>query len=322
MIKVSIIIPSFERAGILRKLFGHIHALSFRGIGPEEVEILIIDQSTRPDDELRNIALRYSTRYFHLSEPGLPNARNVGLCLAQGEVCIFIDDDVEIDDDFVGAHWKQYGNSSVGAVAGRVLERGNRKRVTGETPATMYGISVFGRPHSNTGGTTDRDVQSFRGCNFSIRRSVIHAVGMFDTRFLPPFLLEESDYAYRMRKAGFRILFSSEATVVHLEHDSGGCRTDDVIQYQYSRFHNAVLFFRKNMPVTALPPFLAASVAIGFTKAVRHPPFISHFRRLLAGMTEGFNSFRHRTPLALEHYLDSPRLPVWESSATKENKVH
>jgi GT2 family glycosyltransferase len=322
MIKVSLIIPSFERAGVLMSLLEHIHAHPFHGIGHDEIELLIIDQSPGPDEALQDIVLPYPTRYYHLKEPGLPNARNIGLCAAQGDICIFIDDDVEIDADFVEAHWRQYEDHSVGAVAGRVLEYGNRMRVAGETPANMYGINLLGRPHPNTGGTTDRDVQSFRGCNFSVRRSLIHSVGIFDTRFRSPFLLEESDYAYRIRKAGLRIRFSSDATAVHLDHRSGGCRMEDAVRYQSARFHNAVLFFLKNMSPAALPVFLPASIAIGVTKVLRHPPVVSTGQQLLAGMLEGFASFRRSTPASLEEYLHNQPSPVWKSSAAKNNKVH
>jgi hypothetical protein len=185
----------------------------------------------------------------------------------------------------------------------------------------MYGINLLGRPHPNTGGTTDREVPAFRGCNFSIRKDLIFSIGMFDTRYRPPFLMEESDYAYRIRKAGFRILFSSEACVVHLDHPAGGCRMDDEMKYQSSRFHNAALFFRKNMSPAAFPLFVSSSLVIGATKAVRHPPVVSGMRQICAALREGFTSHRH-TAASLQGYLgDEPHL-LWDLSPSEKNKVH
>jgi GT2 family glycosyltransferase len=321
MIKVSVIIPTFERPGILRNLLTQLSTLRFTGMNDDEIEFIVIDQSSAPYDPLEEITLRSRIRYYHVPEPGLPNARNIGLSAAQGEICAFLDDDVEIDGNFVRAHWKQYEERSVGAVAGRVLEHGSRKRVAGRTPANMYGISLLGRPHPNTGGTTDREVLAFRGCNFSIRRGLIFSIGMFDTRFQPPFLMEESDYAYRIRKAGLRILFSSEACAVHLDHPSGGCRMNDHMKYQSSRFHNAALFFRKNISPAAIPLFVASSLAIGATKAVQHPPAVSGLKQLYRALQEGFASYRLPPPF-LQDYLHHAPTPLLDSSLAKHNKVH
>ncbi len=321
MIKVSVIIPTFERAAVLRTLLTRLGTLRFKEIDDEEIEFIVVDQSGEPDVTLKEFTLSSRTRYYHVPTPGLPNARNIGLCAADGEICAFIDDDVEIDGNFVKAHWEQYSDESVGAVAGKVVEHGPGKRVTGKTPANMYGINLLGRPHPNTGGNTDREVHAFRGCNFSVRRGLMFSVGIFDTRFQAPFLMEESDYAYRIRKAGFRILFSSEACAVHLRYQSGGCRMGDPMKYQSSRFHNAALFFRKNMSPAALPLFVASSLTIGATKAVRHPPVVAGMRQLYAALQKGFTSYRHPAA-SLQDYLRNVPHPLWDLSPSKKNKVH
>jgi GT2 family glycosyltransferase len=293
----SLIIPTMNRPGLLTRLMGLIDGLAFS----EAIEVIIIDQSLEPHEDIRSF--RHPARYIHIDTASLPHAKNLGLSLALSDVCIFIDDDVEFDGTFIAGHLACYRDPSVGAVAGRILENSTRTKVTGKTPRTMFGINAFGRSYPNVGGDTDADVAGFRGANFSLRRDLVKTVGVFDTRYRPPFHYEESDYAYRVRRAGYRIRFSAAATVFHKEHPSGAGRPYNPMCYQYSRFHNASLFFSKNMPAPATLAMASAFTVIALRKTL---PNLGHFRYLMGALRRGFRTAREESPVPAGHYFPAP----------------
>ena len=58
-----------------------------------------------------------------------------------------------------------------------------------------------------------RAVDVVTGCFMLVRRSAIESVGMLDDRFF--MYAEETDWCYRFKQAGWRVLFTPEAQIVH-----------------------------------------------------------------------------------------------------------
>jgi len=67
-----------------------------------------------------------------------------------------------------------------------------------------------------------REVESLQGAALLVRREAIDAVGLFDESFF--MFSEETDWLYRFRRAGWKVLFTPEAEVVHLGGASHGGR--------------------------------------------------------------------------------------------------
>lgn len=88
--KISVIIPTLNRPEILNETLDSILKQS---ILPSEV--VIIDQS---DDELtERVCRRYPiVRYLHTSEKSSTHARNKGIKESNGEILVFLDDDVSL----------------------------------------------------------------------------------------------------------------------------------------------------------------------------------------------------------------------------------
>ena len=62
------------------------------------------------------------------------------------------------------------------------------------------------------------------GGNFSVRREIVLNLGGFDERFVRVAYNFESEFAYRLTLAGFRIYYEPEALVHHLHVSRGGTR--------------------------------------------------------------------------------------------------
>jgi len=288
---ISIIIPTYERhEAVVKTVLDLKKEIDMYLINL--VELIIIDQSVDENPILIEIAKNTcgSIRYIKLKEPGLPNARNIGIHSAKGNICIFLDDDVIVSPRFIREHEKLYADPLVGAVAGRVVEA-NKKSINNQTPSNMCGINIFGRACPNLGGNTQEEVAAFRGGNFSFRKCITERIGYFDLRYEGSALLEESDYAYRIRKSGYKIIFSPEAELFHLELPSGGCRQKSELETQYWRLRNTTLFYLKNMPRVTFPLFVLTFLTIAGLKAKGS---WSEFSYLISGFRDGYLAYSAR----------------------------
>jgi N-acetylglucosaminyl-diphospho-decaprenol L-rhamnosyltransferase len=68
----------------------------------------------------------------------------------------------------------------------------------------------------------EREVESLLGAALLVRREALDAVGLFDEGFF--MFSEETDWLYRFRQAGWKVLFTPDAEVVHLGGVSHGGR--------------------------------------------------------------------------------------------------
>ena len=254
---ISVVIPTYNREKVLCETISDLLHQD-----DHEVEIVVIDQSKEHMIETDRFLAKVSNkiRYFHKEEIGLPGARNAGLQQAKGDIVIFIDDDVRLCDGFIKNHVVNYLDDSVGGVAGKVIE--NVRSYSLKNPRflkKLYGISKFGLPYPNRGGSERSEVLGFPGGNFSVRKNILQQVGLFDANFKGNALFEESDMAYRIRKRGYKIIFDPQASLYHLRAPDGGCRMMHDLEYQYWRFRNGALFFLKNMPKVYFLLFIVTS---------------------------------------------------------------
>ncbi|MBN2436977.1 MAG: glycosyltransferase family 2 protein [Deltaproteobacteria bacterium] len=83
------------------------------------------------------------------------------------------------------------------------------------------------------------EVDSGIGACLLVRKEAMDAVGLFDERY--HFFFEETDWAYRMRRAGWKILHVPTAFIYHLQGQSIGRNLYSRIAFYRSRYQ----FFRK-----------------------------------------------------------------------------
>jgi GT2 family glycosyltransferase len=263
---LSVVIPTLERGALLHRTLEQVLAQSFR-----DLELIVVDQGGAESRAATEAFLAQRgdprARYVHLPVRGLPNARNEGIARARGEFVLFLDDDVILlDPGFLDAHLDAYAAfPDVGAVTGRIVERSVRPN----TRDTASHISPGGRTMTNLWGTERRFLESCKGANMSYRARVLRDVGGFDRRYVGTALLEDTDYGYRVRGAGWRILFEPRAELVHLSAPSGGVRVEDALRTEVARFRSTAYFVHKHRGVPGLAPFAATFGAIALARALR-----------------------------------------------------
>ena len=251
--RVSVIVPTLDRGPSLRRTLATIARLD-----PGPAEVQVVDQTHPPDVELeRDLAdFPFPLRVLRLRPANAQTARNLGARQAKGEVLLFLDDDVLVEPDLVGAHLANYLDASIGAVGGFFLEPGETE--VGELPPRVsrgpVGWIYF--PHCFAFRT---DSGSFPSCNGSIRREVLFSVGGFDENFHRT-LFDDTDLSARLRRAGVRIVHDPRARLLHLKEPSGGARPgalDRTVLADRHAWRTWIYFFWLNFGVAGLPELAA-----------------------------------------------------------------
>ncbi|MEM1589203.1 MAG: glycosyltransferase family 2 protein [Candidatus Bathyarchaeia archaeon] len=296
---VSVIIPTYRRGEILIKTIENVLEQRY-----PLFEVIVIDQTPEVEYDqsisgyLRRLQITCRNfKYIQLSNPGLPGARNEGIQHANGSIILFGDDDIIPCEQWIEAHVANYIDSTIGGVAGRIIEDFKRDKL-GDTIGQFFGkvghITAWGRPIGNFDALYRTTVQTARGCNMSFRRDVFSKVGLFDERFRGNAQFEETDFCFRLRRKGFKIVYDPRACVKHLNSPEGGCRSANRTEWYHDYIHNKALFFAKNMPVYSHFLFFIAHALIAVREGVLGACSLSVCKTLLNAMIKGYQEGKGR----------------------------
>ncbi len=105
LVKVSIIIPTFNREAQLRRTLYHLGQLPEH---PSQYEILVVDNGSTDGTsncvkEFKDSNPQIPINYFYDPIPGLLTGRHRGAKEAKGEILTFIDDDVHVSKKWLSA---------------------------------------------------------------------------------------------------------------------------------------------------------------------------------------------------------------------------
>lgn len=252
---ISVIIPTYNREDALRDSIADVLKQDYPNF-----EVIIVDQTATHKPEIQKYLEEMSNqgkiRWFRVNWASLPGARNYAVRRAKGEIILFIDDDVQLPENFLTNHAKNYqDNPEIGAIAGRVFDRMKLSDSQGNLiieqlpPEAMDpGIAWYYIDLVHT--IKPQQVLSARGCNMSFRREIFTQHGLkFDERFRGSAVREESDFCLRLRSTGYKIWYDPEAHLVHLGEETGGCHdiSTKSWQYQITFYHNHFLLGLKNL---------------------------------------------------------------------------
>ncbi len=245
MLKPSIVIPSYNREEVLLRF---LPAISAEAVACN-AEIIVVDQTGYDGSRLSQAAGGTDVKHIRAKRPNLPAARNAGAVTASGDILVFIDDDAAPEPGWLRTHLEAYGNPAIGAVAGGVIDA-NAK---GLSAIPVEYDPVSGRYYTDFGCTIKQETVSVPGVNFSVRRSVWEAI-RFDESYTGNAYFEEVDFAFRLRQAGWKVIYEPTAKVGHDLIRAGGCRQTGMAE-SYYRFRNYALFYFRFSKVRHCPVF-------------------------------------------------------------------
>lgn len=229
---------------------------SLQGTTYKNKEIILVDNGSNPQvspvvKKLANLKLIRSDLNL-----GAAGGRNLGIKFAKGDYLLFVDDDAEVDSKMVGELLSVLRNKKLaGIVHPKIYDSEKRNVLQGlgcDVNLLTGRVSAVGIREVDIGQYNQiRELQSV-GCIWMIKRELIEKIGGYDEDYFIPW--EDTDFSFRARKAGFKILFVPKAvawhkgkksTFVHPLIDYIGIRSADRA-YRIPR--NKMIFMRKFSP--------------------------------------------------------------------------
>jgi phosphatidylinositol alpha-1,6-mannosyltransferase len=290
---VTVVVPTLNRGPYLIDTLRDLLAQTHRPI-----EIMVVDQSKEEIPALRSLVDAHPDviSYHKVQFRGLPLARNYGWQHAKYEAIVFVDDDVRCGPELVSEHLRGLTQPNVGMVAGGIDEpTSSRDR---SEPGQFN--SWTATPVRSFAANGECLVQHVAGCNFSVWRPVLQAVGGFDEALaVGAALYEETELCLRVGKSGFDILFRGSARLQHLAAGNGGCRVPDLPKYIRSLAHNRAILIRRNLRWFQVPVACLRLLLLLVSYAA-HYRTCGIFRPGIAGFVSGLQDAK-QPPLCTEH---------------------
>ena len=215
-IKVTVAIPTYNRADFLRQTLAGIVAQQFPR---DHFEILVIDNNS--SDATAAVVAEFASAHpapRHVREPkqGLDFARNRAIAEAQGEIIVFGDDDILVRPDWLAQMTVPLladgASRRVGAVGGEVI------------PVFPHGLPEWVREwHAPLAFRTDTGPIPARHCpmgaNLAFPKWIFDELGAFHTALDRAagnyFSGGDSEMIRRVRQAGYQVWFAPAAAVQH-----------------------------------------------------------------------------------------------------------
>ncbi|MBI4698240.1 MAG: glycosyltransferase [Nitrospirae bacterium] len=198
MIKVSVIIPAYNRAGFFPRLA---EALLNQD---HPAEIIIVDDGST--DNTSQIIKQYPFQYIYQDNSGPAKARNTGWQKACGEVICFTDSDCIPHKDWIKRLLEGFTSDDIGAVAGS-YDIAN--------PESLLSQCVHEEIRLRHSAFMNKDnIKAFGSYNVAIRRDVLERVRGFNEAYTAA-SGEDNDLSYRILREGLKIKFKEDALVAH-----------------------------------------------------------------------------------------------------------
>lgn len=249
---ITVAIPTLGRFEEVRDT---VEALLRGSVNPDE--ILVSDQNSPPIPALDQFLAQCPKNVRHIrTEPkGVVFNMNRLTREAQGEIILFLDDDIIPSPKLVEAHLKNYENDTFYAVAGRV------EQPSGDLPPKE--VQRVGQYSKWTGNMTFhyngliRQACDFApGGNMSFIRARLIESGGFDEGFIGNGYFYESDGSLSfVRKFPGKMVFDPAAELKHLAAPRGGARVTDRAIHTYFHVRNGLRLYRHHSP-RVIYPFL------------------------------------------------------------------
>lgn len=224
--KFSLIIPTQNRASTLSRTLEHLVS-SLKG--DHRTEIIVVDNNST--DHTRQVVEGYfqqsaRVRYLLEETPGLLAGRHAGWNAAEGDILVFLDDDVFVSATMIDAYQEVFEAADVGLAGGNNWPLFETKppewleTIWNDTRNGMQmfpELSILGMPHKEP---VAHDPFLVWGCSFAVRRTTLEGARGFHPDGVPEALIKfrgdgETHIATYVQDSGLSTIFHPGASVQH-----------------------------------------------------------------------------------------------------------
>lgn len=243
---ISIIVPVYENINYTLSCLDSIQVYE-----PKiPFEVIVVDDCS-PDNSVRFIKLVQGIRVLEQpSNQGFIGTCNFGAQKAKGEYLCFLNNDTRVLPDWLDELHRTFTEFPGTGLAGSklVYPDGTLQEAGGIIWKDGSGCN-YGRndnpelPAYNYA----RQVDYCSGASLMIPNKLFHELGGFNLRYKPAYC-EDSDLAFEVRKAGYRVMYQPLSALIHYEGVS--CGTDEnsgIKAYQVSNTKKLYEKWRKDL---------------------------------------------------------------------------
>lgn len=250
-VDVSVCIAQYNHIDLLERCLDSLAASA----GPITHEVIVVDNASADDSVARLTKRTGVTLIENATNVGYAGAINAALARAQGRYCLVLNNDTAVFPDtlatlvsFMDAR-PRVGASicalypspdAPGPIPCTYDTFPTAVRVTLENLATLSGLAFLLRRTPlaawlwGTPARLDRElrVEQILGAFMFVRHETIRAVGPMDPGYF--LYLEETDWCFRMRQAGWELAYTPATRAVHLGSRSTSLLADRAEIYRTS----------------------------------------------------------------------------------------
>lgn len=282
MLKISVIIATYNRCKSLKDV---LECLVLQDQDEDfEYEIIVVDNNSK--DKTKEYVEKYfpkldtRLKYIFESKQGKSFALNRGIIEATGEIIAFTDDDVILPHEWLKNIKKYFVFfPNISGLAGKVLPKLICPKpfwlsLNGEY--ILKGVLSY-YDHGDKAFILNNKEKPFLGANMALRSHIFKKYGLFNEEFKKingffsgtSMLTEDTEYYYRIKEAGEKILYAPDVIVEHIFDENR--MNKSYFKYWYFRtgICAALVNDQKNFKKCIFLPFwLLKSIAKNLIKSV------------------------------------------------------
>jgi glycosyltransferase involved in cell wall biosynthesis len=219
-VSLSVVICSYNRCASLAETLASVNACELPA--GYAIELVMIDNNSTDDtagtcEDFARVA-RMPFRRVLETRQGLSFARNRGIQEAVGNVIIFTDDDVLVNDKWLVTYAREFDENRADCAYGRVHPdwRDNRPEWFSEQLRPAYALLDYGAERLVVSDVA----HEFYGANFAVRKDLLLELGGFDVRLGRTkgklFIGEETRVYRDLLRRGSVIVYNPAIEVLHV----------------------------------------------------------------------------------------------------------
>lgn len=249
MIDLSIIVVNWNTK---EDLLHCLESISKRGTGIQK-EVIVVDNGSRDGS---GVEVKKAFPAVHLIQNdgniGFAKATNQGFKKSSGRYVLLLNPDTQVKHGAIDRLVSfMDSNSDVGVAGAQLLNSdGSKQNSIANFPSLatellnkslLRWLSPGKFPGKEKDYPEPIEVDSVIGACLMVRREALDQVGLLDEEYF--LFLEETDWCYRMKRAGWKVYHVPQAEVYHFQGKSAEAeRKRAKVEYYRSRYH----FFKKN----------------------------------------------------------------------------
>lgn len=237
-IKISVIIPTYNRKKLLEYT---LKSFEQQTMNKEEYEIIVCDDGSNDDtfELTKSYEEKINIKYCYHKHDSFRVAltRNMGINIARGEVCVFIDSGMIACKEYLEEHYKEHmRNNKSCIVAGSILGF----KITYELEEKLKSIfdinfldQSFNKINNERAFRDEREITLnhigrdmsvwpapwiyFWSGNISVKKEELENVGLFDENYIG-WGGEDTDLGIRLYLNNLKSVYSDKAQAIHYPH--------------------------------------------------------------------------------------------------------